>query len=385
MIWKNTSLFPNPTPIIEAEAEKSLELNLNSDLENLVSTKDVTIKAGWEKINLNSHQILFIVDAAGKVLGSVSDGDVRRWVLADRSLHEPLAKVMNREPIVCTEADSVEKIKLTMLRRRVHCVPVVDRAGMLKQVVTWEEVILNATAKPNKKASTAKGTPTVIIAGGFGTRLAPFTKVLPKPLIPIGDKPILEHIMDRFQGFGMDDFFLSVNYKANMIKAYFSEAGMTQNIQYVHEDKPLGTAGSLSMLKGKLLRDFFVSNCDILVDADYGDMLEFHQHNENAITMVCSMKHSRIPYGVVEINKGGTLKSLHEKPEYDHLVNTGMYIVNPAMLALIPDGKFFHFTDLIEKAKDLGHKIGVYPITEGAWVDIGQLEDYQAALSKLTA
>jgi dTDP-glucose pyrophosphorylase len=362
MIWKQNTPSAQPTLTLEADAAISEESNLNQALEELISLKDCTIKSGWEKINLNSHQILFIVDPAGKILGSVSDGDVRRWVLADRSLHDTLAKVMNREPIVCGEHESLQRIKIIMLRKRVHCIPLVDRAGVIKKVVTWESLIEGETSKEKKKS----------------------TKILPKPLIPIGDKPILEHIMDRFQGYGANEFFLSLNYKANMIKAYFNEAGGDQKIHYVLEDKPLGTAGSLSLLKGKLLRDFFVSNCDILVDADYGDMLDFHQHNENAITMVCSMKHSRIPYGVVEINKGGTLKSLHEKPEYDHLVNTGMYIVSPAMLALVPDGTFFHFTDLIEKAKDLGHKIGVYPITEGAWVDIGQLEDYQAALTKLT-
>lgn len=385
MIWKNPGIEASPTATMEADATKTLESIPEMAMDEMISNKDCTIKAGWEKINQNSHQILFITDPEGKIMGSVSDGDVRRWVLADRSLHDPLSKIMNRQPIVCTETDSIEKIKLIMLRHRIHSIPITDKAGVLKRVVSWDSLIAAATTKQEKKVSTAKGTPTVIIAGGFGTRLAPFTKVLPKPLIPIGDKPILEHIMDRFQGFGVDKFFLSVNYKANMIKAYFSEADRAETIHYVQEEKPLGTAGSLSLLKGKLLRDFFVSNCDILVDADYGDMLDFHQHNENAITMVCSMKHSRIPYGVVEINKGGTLKSLHEKPEYDHLVNTGMYIVSPAMLALVPDGKFFHFTDLIEKAKELGHKIGVYPITEGAWVDIGQLEDYQAALTKLTA
>jgi dTDP-glucose pyrophosphorylase len=384
MIWKQNIPSSQPTLTLEADAAISAESNLNQALEELVSLKDCTIKSGWEKINLNSHQILFIVDPEGKILGSVTDGDVRRWVLADRSLHEPLAKIMNREPIVLGEHDSLQRIKMSMLRSRVNCVPLVDRVGVIKRVVTWASLIAGESPKKEKKSTSANGAPTVIIAGGFGTRLAPFTKVLPKPLIPIGDKPILEHIMDRFQGFGANEFFLSLNYKANMIKAYFSEAGGDQKLHYILEDKPLGTAGSLSLMKGKLLRDFFVSNCDILVDADYGDMMDFHQHNENAITMVCSMKHSRIPYGVVEINKGGTLKSLHEKPEYDHLVNTGMYIVNPAMLALVPDGKFFHFTDLIEKAKDLGHKIGVYPITEGAWVDIGQLEDYQAALNKMT-
>lgn len=352
-------------------------------IEDLISTREVTVKSAWERINKNSYQTIFIVDADGRIQGAVSDGDVRRWVLADRSLNEPVHKVMNREPIVCLESERPEVIKAKMLKYKILCIPLVDRQGRLARVVTWDSVIKGLGMVAKQASRAAAGAPTVIIAGGFGTRLAPFTKVLPKPLIPIGDKPVLEHIMDRFQGHGVQDFFLSVNYKASMIKAYFSDSPMVSNIHFVQEDKPLGTAGSLALLKGRLLKDFFVSNCDILIDADYGDIMEFHRQGENAITMVCSMKRSRIPYGVVEINKGGTLKSLHEKPEYDHLVNTGMYVVSPAMLSLVPNGEFFHFTDLIEKARAAGHKVGIYPITEGAWVDIGQLEDYQAALSRL--
>ena len=350
--------------------------------DDLLSTREVTIKTAWERINKNSYQTIFILDSEGKILGSLSDGDIRRWVLAERSINEPVHKVMNREPIVCLENTRIDVIKAKMLKYKILCIPLVDRNGKLVKVVTWDTII-KGTATTEKKSQSAKGATAVIIAGGFGTRLAPFTKVLPKPLVPIGDKPIIEHIMDRFMNFGVQKFQLSVNYKASMIKAYFSDSPNASGIEYVTETKPLGTAGSLALLKGKLLRDFFVSNCDILIDADYGDIMEFHTLNENAITLVCSLKRSRIPYGVVELNKGGTLKRLQEKPEYDHLVNTGMYVVNPAMLSLVPNGEFFHFTDLIEKARAAGHKVGVYPITEGAWVDIGQLEDYQAALGRL--
>lgn len=354
------------------------------ETDDLVSPGDVTIKIAWERINRNANQVLFVVDEQKRIIGSISDGDVRRWVLGDNSLKEPVRKIMNRRPVLCSESDGPKKIKALMLRHKVLCIPMVDAHGRLVRVVTWDALFADGKETKAAKSGAALDVPAVIIAGGFGTRLRPFTKILPKPLVPIGDKPILEHIMDRFQAFGVGEFFLSVNYKAAMIKAYFSESRDPSRLHFVQEDKPLGTAGSLSLLKGKVEKEFFVSNCDILIDADYAEILEHHRANRNAITMVCSMKHTRVPYGVVEINEGGTLKCMREKPEFGHLVNTGMYVVNPEMLSLVPEGEMFHFTDLIEKASGKGHKVGVYPISENAWLDIGQLEDYQAVLNKIS-
>lgn len=376
---RNTSARKE-SPIPFLHGSESVEI---PQIESLVSPGDVTIKIAWERINRNTNQVLFVVDEENRILGSVSDGDVRRWVLKDNSLNEPVNKIMNRKPVVCRLTDGTRKIKAAMVRHKVHCIPLIDASGRMAKVVTWDSIIAEGSGEILMRSTSAASAPTVILAGGFGTRLYPFTKILPKPLVPIGDKPILEHIMDRFRRFGVAEFILSVNYKAAMIKAYFSESPMQDEIRYVQEEKPLGTAGSLGMLKGRIDTDFFVSNCDILIDADYGEMLEHHRKADNDITIVCSMKRTRIPYGVVEINEGGSLKSLREKPEYDNLVNTGMYVVAPEMLDLIPEGQFLHFTDLIEKASALGRKVGVFPIAESAWVDVGQLEDYQSVLSKL--
>jgi NDP-sugar pyrophosphorylase family protein len=247
--------------------------------------------------------------------------------------------------------------------------------------MTWDRLM--SEGKHVEINRSAAGVPTVILAGGLGTRLYPYTKILPKPLIPFGEKPIIEVIMDRFNYYGVRNFHVSVNHMANMIKAYFSDQPADYKIGFVQEEKPLGTAGSLHLLKGAIKKDFFVTNCDILIDADYGGIMDFHKTNQNDITMVCCMKRSSIPYGIVEITKGGTLRSLKEKPEFDHLVNTGMYVVKPGMLDLVPKNKFFHFTDLIEKAKSKGHKVGIYPISENAWLDIGQIEEYRSALARV--
>ena len=347
----------------------------------LTSGKDVTIKQAWEKINQNSQQILFILDKTRKIIGTVCDGDVRRWVLAEKELTAPVSDIMNRTPIIALESDTQETIQNLMVKNRIHCIPVVNSNGCLVRVLTWDRLI--SEGKRVEKSSSATGVPTVILAGGLGSRLYPYTKILPKPLIPFGEKPIIEVIMDRFNYYGVKSFHVSVNHMANMIKAYFADQPANYKVGFVQEEKPLGTAGSLHLLKGTLKKDFFVTNCDILIDGDYGSIMDFHRAGKNDITMVCSMKHSSIPYGIVEITKGGTLRSLKEKPEFDHLVNTGMYVVNPRMLELVPKNKFFHFTDLIEKAKSRGAKVGIYPISENAWMDIGQLEEYRAALGRI--
>ena len=221
------------------------------------------------------------------------------------------------------------------------------------------------------------------MAGGKGTRLAPFTYILPKPLIPIGEKPVIEIIIDEYIKFGVNNFFISVNHKANMIKAYFEDINHEYSIGYVIEDKPLGTAGSLKYLEGKIDSDFFVSNCDIIIKENYNSIYDFHKKNDNILTLVSSMQHHTIPYGVCEIENGGTLKSITEKPQYDFLVNTGMYILSPEALKYIPENEFFHITHLIEKLKDDGKKVGVFPVSEKSWIDIGQWTEYKKAVEFL--
>ena len=221
------------------------------------------------------------------------------------------------------------------------------------------------------------------MAGGKGTRLDPYTKIIPKPLIPIGDIPIVERIIDRFNEYGCNTFYLTVNYKKNMIKAYFSDEDKGYEVKFVDEDQPLGTAGSLSMMKDKLKDTFFVSNCDILIDANYSHILKQHKKNKNKITLVTSLKNYTIPYGVIEINDNGAIKNMTEKPEYDFLVNTGMYILEPEVLNDIPQNTFFHITDLINEYIVKGETIGVYPVSENQWLDMGEFKEMENMLERL--
>ena len=218
------------------------------------------------------------------------------------------------------------------------------------------------------------------MAGGSGTRLEPFTKVLPKPLIPVGDKPVIDHIIDRFRAYGIREFYLTIHHMSKILRAYFEEKCPDYSIGFAEEDEPRGTAGSLKLLKDKLNKPFFVSNCDIIIEADYADLYRFHTKNSYDITLVASTKQYNIPYGICELNGGGSLERIKEKPEYNFLVNAGMYVLNPAVLELIPDNQLFHITHLIDKIKENGGQIGVYPVSEKAWIDVGQWAEYRKAL-----
>ncbi len=336
-----------------------------------------TIKQALKQMDAMGEKTLLVVDEQGILLGTLTDGDVRRWMLKGKSLTKHLSYAMNPKPIRLKQDFDKETVKQLMVEKQLECLPVVDENKKVISAVWWVDFFGKAV-KNTKQLKV----PVVIMAGGEGSRLAPFTKILPKPLMPIGDKPIIEIIIGRFMDCGCNDFYLSVNYKSNIIKAYFSDFDHPYKISYIEEKHPLGTAGSLHFLKKKIRKTFFLSNCDILIEADYADILKFHQENKNKITLVSSMKHFVIPYGVCEIENGGTLKSIQEKPEHDFFVNTGMYVMDKAVLEDIPQGRLYHMTDLIGDYLSRGEKIGVYPISEKSWLDMGQIEVLQEMLKR---
>jgi dTDP-glucose pyrophosphorylase len=339
-----------------------------------------TIKQALKQMDAMGEKTLIAVDDQSRILGTITDGDIRRWVLKGKRLSEDLTRVMNRRPITLKEGFVREEAKNLMVKLQIECLPVIDKDKKIISCLWWIDFF-----KSQQKSYKSLRLPVVIMAGGEGLRLAPYTNILPKPLMPIGDKPVVEVIIDRFFQHGCKDFYLSLNYKANLIKAYFSDFEHKYKINYILENKPLGTAGSLHLLKHKIKKTFFVSNCDVLIEADYNDMLKFHQENKNKITLISSMKNFTIPYGVCEIQNGGILKNIQEKPEHDFLVNTGMYILDPSVIADIPVDRSYNMTDLINDYLKKGEKVGVYPVSEKAWLDIGQLELLHETLKKFEA
>jgi dTDP-glucose pyrophosphorylase/predicted transcriptional regulator len=336
-----------------------------------------TIKQALRQMDAMGEKTLLVVDDHELLLGTVTDGDIRRWILKGKDLTESVFRVMNSKPICLNQNFERKTAKQLMVKHMLECLPVVDGNKKVISAVWWVDLF----EKESKKLKKLK-IPVVIMAGGEGSRLAPFTKILPKPLMPIGDKPIIEIIIGRFMDYGCNDFYLSLNYKSNIIKAYFNDFEHQYKIAYIEEEQPLGTAGSLHFLKSHIKKTFFLSNCDILIEADYADIFKFHQQKKNKITLVSSMKNFMVPYGVCEIENGGILKSIKEKPEFDFFVNTGMYVLDKTVLGDIPKNKFYNMTDLISDYLIKGERNGVYPVSEKSWLDMGQLEVLQEMLKK---
>jgi NDP-sugar pyrophosphorylase family protein len=225
--------------------------------------------------------------------------------------------------------------------------------------------------------------PVVIMAGGKGKRLFPYTKILPKPLIPIDDTPISQRIIEAFIKLGCKDFHIIVNYKKNMIKAYYADAGIDAKISFVDEDTPLGTGGGLKLLEGKLDETFVLTNCDILIMANLSDIIEHHRNQHNSVTMVCSLKDFEIPYGVVNFEEGGEIKSFEEKPKMSFFTNTGYYILEPEIMNYINDNEVIGMPDIIERMRTDGKKVGIYPISESSWLDMGQFDSMEGMERRL--
>ncbi|MDO5444348.1 MAG: sugar phosphate nucleotidyltransferase [Eubacteriales bacterium] len=317
-------------------------------------------------IDRNDLHILFISDR-GKLLGTLTDGDIRRYLFNGGKIEDLAERAANHNPRVaydvCHAAELYDRTDFI-------AIPLVDKNGYIIDIYVGDEM-------RREKAVPQLGIPVVINAGGKGTRLDPFTRVLPKPLIPIGDLPIIEHIMQRFKKYGCNEFSVIVNYKKELIKTYFRESENQYSISWYDEEKPLGTGGGLSLLKGKQDQTFIFTNCDILLQSDYESMIRFHKESGNIITMVCAWKNLSIPYGVVDMGMNGQIEKMREKPELSFLTNTGMYIVEPEVLEDIPDDVPITFPEIILGQKEKGRRTAVYPVNESEWLDMGQIPELE--------
>jgi dTDP-glucose pyrophosphorylase len=350
---------------------------LKKEVERLLITESSSLTDALKQMDKVGKKLLIVKDQDGKYKSILSIGDIQRHLIENQNFEAIISNVLRPSVRIANKTQRLEEIKKEMLEFRMEFMPVVDNEELLG-VYFWEDVF----GEVQRKNDTYLNLPVVIMAGGKGTRLQPLTNVIPKPLIPIGHKTILEEIMDRFVDVGCHEFYLSVNYRASTIKHYLSELNNeAYQVSYFQESKPLGTAGSMYLLKDKLNSTFFVSNCDIIIDQDLEDIYEYHRRSKNDITVVSALKHNIIPYGTIETGKNGVLKKLSEKPQVTYQINTGVYILEPNVLNSIPEDEFFHITDLIEKIKRNNGKIGVFPISEGAWQDIGEWVEYKKVLA----
>jgi len=329
------------------------------------------------KVMDSINKKLLLVFSKNYFSGVLSIGDIQKAIIGNISLDTCVTKVMRRDFLFAKYDDDKKDILDLMQKHRIECMPILDGNQQLVSAYFWSDLFESKI----ENNSIPLDLPVVIMAGGYGTRLKPLTNILPKPLIPIGEKTILEKIMEKFYGAGCSNFYISMNYKAEMIKYYLS--GLKNDkykISYLHEEKPLGTAGCLSLLKGVIGTSFFISNCDILIDQDISDIYKYHMSAKNEITIVAALKHYAIPYGILESGPNGSLKSISEKPELIFKINAGLYILEPHLIDEIPENKQYHITTLIEKLQKEKRTIGVFPVSEKSWIDIGDLSEYKKLL-----
>ena len=332
---------------------------------------EATMLAALKQMDAIDKKLLIIV-LSEKFAGLVSAGDIQRAIIKNISLETPVIEIVRKNIRVAKPGDSFEFIKHMMVEFRMELCPVVSDTMEILKVYFWEEVFFNTKPKPAIQFNL----PVVIMAGGFGSRLKPLTNVLPKPLIPIGEKTIIEEIFKRFENHGCNTFYVSVNYKAELIEFYLKNQHLPYELQFFKEEKPMGTVGSLALLKDKINQTFFISNCDVLIEQDYSEILQYHNDRQNEITIVAALKNYPIPYGTIESGEDGQLISLVEKPEMTFKINSGMYILEPNLIKEIPENTFFHITELIELVKKRNGKIGVFPVSEKSWKDIGEWNLY---------
>lgn len=346
---------------------------------NSIITRNHTLFSALKHMDEIKRKVLFIVEDDNKFVGVLSLGDIQRAIINNFPLDTPVDAVLRELITIVNDHDSFEEIKNTMVSKRVEAMPVVDASGYLKRVIYWEDIMPEEEVNIPMKLDL----PVVIMAGGKGSRLRPITNVLPKPLIPIGNKTMIEDIMDSFLKYGCDRFFISVNYRAEMIKYYLdSQTEIKYNVEYFQEPIPLGTAGSLHLLSDSIKETFFVSNCDIMINDDYSEILKYHKENNNELTVVAALKSFKIPYGTVETGNDGILDKLVEKPELTYLINTGLYILEPHLINEIPQNEFYHITTLIEKLRDENRRVGVFPVSENSWIDIGEWPEYLSRINE---
>ena len=336
-----------------------------------------TVRIAIQNMDDNHCSVTFIVNENEILLGIFTQGDMRKFILQNGNLAANITEAMNAKPIIF---HSLEEAKKAMQIRRMVVYPIVNNEGQLVDAL-FERTPDSGESKKNNCALT--DIPLVIMAGGKGTRLYPYTKILPKALIPIGDITITERIINNFVQYGCRDLYMILNHKANMIKSYFNELEKNYTLHLIKEEKFLGTGGGLQLLKNKIHNTFILSNCDILINEDLECIYKTHKAKKNKITFVCAMKSISIPYGVVRTDASGKIIKMTEKPEFSFLTNTGVYVIEPDIISSIEKDEIVHLPEIAKRYLDKGERVGVFPISENAWLDMGKFSEMELMKKQL--
>lgn len=340
------------------------------DWKHISLSKEKNLREAMELLDKWALRIVLVVDSDEKLEGVITDGDVRRGLLKGMSMDAPVSIVMNSRPLVAFPEVNSEYIRELMANKDILAVPIVDIAN---QVVGLETI---DTVQHDKR----QACDVVLIAGGFGKRLWPLTEECPKPMLKLGNKPILESIIQNFIEQGFSRFFISTYYKSDLIQAYFGDGSKWGcEISYLLEEKPLGTAGSLSLLPNNISENFIVMNADVIAKINFQNLLHFHQEQGRMATMCIREMDYQIPYGVVKVDYPH-VSSIQEKPGYNHFVNAGIYALNNKILGSLKKNEHLDMTTLLGSLVDKGRNVLAFPIHE-YWLDIGRTEDYEKVMA----
>lgn len=342
----------------------------NKDLSYLITNENSSIIEAMRLIDINSKGMLLVIDKNDKLLGTITDGDIRRAILLDFQLNTSISEIYNKNCIYVYENISINEVKKYFIEKKIKLLPIVDNNKKVIDYLEIDDLIdYNKLEKEN---------PVLIMAGGLGTRLSPLTDNLPKPMLKVGDKPILQIIIEQFRNNGFKNILISVNYKADIIENYFRTGeNFGVSIKYIKETKRLGTAGAIKLAENYLDKPFFVINGDILTNVNFYNLLQYHTENNYKMTIGSRIYETQIPYGVLNI-KEACVTSLEEKPVINYLVSGGVYILNPNVIKNIPQNEYFDITQLIDMVINENEKVGSFPITD-YWMDIGKIDDYYRA------
>lgn len=341
------------------------------DLKALTVAPDASLRAAIEAIDRSKRQIALVVEGDGTLVATVTDGDVRRGILRGVDLDGPVGQVMHRNPTTITQGAPDAETRRLIRDRKLQHVPVLDDAGRLVGLATVQDLF----------GVTPIDTRIVLMAGGLGTRLRPLTETVPKPMLPVGGKPILEQIIGRFADQGFWRISISVNYRAEMVRDHFgSGEGMGVEIDYIEEEQAMGTAGALSLLSDPPDAPFIVMNGDVLVALQFPELLAFHREKSATGTLVVREYEQQVPYGVVRSSEG-LMTGIEEKPVERYFVNAGIYVLSPEALRRLTPGVPLDMPDLLSAIVEDRQNVGVFPLRD-YWRDIGRLADLEAARSE---
>ncbi len=327
-----------------------------------------TIGEAIKIIDVSSLQICLVVDGDGRLLGTVTDGDVRRGILRSLPLDAPVTEVMKRDPLSGHLADGRERLLEIMLPRDVRQLPILDA----------HDRVVDLVLRDTLRAPPPVDNWVVLMAGGLGTRLRPMTEDIPKPLLKIGRKPLLETILKSFVEYSFRRFYISVNYKSEMVKRYFGDGSRWGvEIRYLEEDDKLGTAGALGLIPEKPSDPLIVMNADLLTRVNFANLLDSHREHRAHATMCIREYDFQVPFGVVAI-EDHRIVAIEEKPVQSFFVNAGIYVIEPELLALVSGNGPLEMTDLFARIKEAGYDTSVFPVRE-YWLDVGRLDDFERA------